>query len=324
MIRRCVLALSVLVAWLPVGRAQPPKGAVVVSLQVDPCVKVDVTEVRRLFRLEMATSLPNAVEGTAGATTRVTAGCKAGQVELQVIDALTAKVLVRRIRLGDKGRERLLALAIMELLVASWVELAATPRPRVTPVGGRGDIKTRRDASNFFRRKLRDESWEVSTTLRGGLSVGSIGMAGAGALSVNLDAPNGFGWGVDMMLERTTDRLALGEVTVSSFAAAVSIHLHRRWNTLRLRGALGARAGGVTMSGQPGQPGVVGRSLTALSAGPLLRASASKPLVDKVMIELWLDTGYHLFPVRGLVNGDEQASVTGPWLAAHVGVGWQW
>lgn len=325
MIRCSGLVLGAVVAFVPaIAGAQAPKEKIVVSLSVDACVAVEMPEVRRLFRLELATSLPNAVEGDAKGAIQVTAACKGEVVELRVIDSLTAKVLVRRIDLGKKGRERLLALAIMELLVASWVELAATPRPKVPPVGKRAGPDARKDAGAFLRKRFQRKSWKISTTLRGGVTMGSIGPANGGALSVNLDAPNGFGWGIDMSVERASDDLALGEVSISTFSASVSAHAHRLWSGFRVRAAVGARVGGVTMLGKPSEPNVVGRSLTGLAAGPFVRVSASKPIFAKVLVGLWLEPGYHVFPVHGLVNGSEQTSVENVWFSARLGVGWQW
>lgn len=306
-----------------VAAAQAPTNkTITVSLSVDTCVHVNNAEVRRLFRLELATSLPNASVGDGVGATQVTARCKSGKVELQVIDPLTAKVLVRRIELGNKGRERLLALAVMELLVASWVELAATPQPKV-PVGDPAADAARKKTSALLRKRLAPEPWDISTSVRGSVSLGSVGFSAGGALSVSLDAPSGYGWGVDVVVERAGDSVALGEVKVSAFAAAVSAHLHRRWRAARWRAGGGVRVGGVTMSGKPGEPGVVGRSLTGLAAGPFVRGAVTRPL-GKVLVELWLESGYHMVGVHGLVNGAEETSVEGMWMSAQLGVGWQW
>jgi len=110
---------------------------------------------------------------------------------------------------------------------------------------------------------------------------------------------------------------------VSAFAAALSAHIHRHWRGLRWRAGAGARVGGVTMSGKPSGPGVVGRSMTGLTAGPFIRGSVIRP-IGRMLIELWLDSGYHVLGVHGLVNGTEQTSVEGLWLSAQLGVGWQW
>ena len=65
--------------------------------------------------------------------TQVTATCRGTVAALEVMDPTTGKSLARTVALTEaapSGRGRLLALAVAELVVASWSELESNPQPR--------------------------------------------------------------------------------------------------------------------------------------------------------------------------------------------------
>ena len=133
------LVLGGLAASLHVPAMAQPGGPVPVSLEVDPCTGADSAEVRRVFELELGTSVPDNATGNGSGNGRgdaeasVTIGCEETLILLRVRDSVTGKELSRRIDVPPgAGRERLLALAATELLLASWIELEADA-PRVAP-----------------------------------------------------------------------------------------------------------------------------------------------------------------------------------------------
>jgi len=306
--------------------AQTEPEQLAVSLRIDKCVDVDAREVHRLFRIELGTSVPDAVQTDDADATQVQVLCDGELVSLRVQDPLTGKSLARRIALGDKGRERLLALAVMELLVASWIELEATPDPKVKPADKRGKGKASRSARRIAKRRLPPTNgrWRTTTSVLGALSVESPGLHGGGGVRIELDAPSGYGWGADIIVQRTTHKLDLGDVTVSSVGGGLSVHAHRAWKSLRLRGALGARVGAASMSGEPTQPGVDGGSFTGRFAGPFARFTVGVEVARHITVQASAEPGYHLLPVRGTVDGAETTEVEGFWLAGTVALGVSW
>ena len=172
---RWVGAVALMLAFPPAAARADQPGAV--SLVVDPCVAVDAVLVTRLFQVELGSAL--APLGNDPAITRVELGCADELVELRVHDAVTGKSLTRRIAAGPAtGRERLLALAAMELLVASWVELEATPAATRRSADSTADNAVRDSARAMVRRRLpviTASRWTTTATLvatswRSGLS----------------------------------------------------------------------------------------------------------------------------------------------------------
>jgi hypothetical protein len=324
--RRAGTALAALLIALPANALAEPPSELAVSLSVDACAEVDAAEVRRLFTLELGTSVPDAIETDDDAAIRVDVTCDGALVQLRVEDPLTGKSLSRRISLGDKGRERLLALAVMELLVASWIELEATPVPEVEPADRRSAVGARTSARRIATRRLPPPAprWRTTTSVVGALVASSPGMHGGAGLRIVFDAPNGFGWAADLIAESTSETLDQGTVNVSTLAAGLSVHAHRDWRALRMRGAAGARVGAATLSGDPSGPGVVGSSVTGLEGGPFGRATLGVEPVRHLSFGLSAELGYHLFSVSGFVDGAEQTSVEGAWLAAQLSAGWVW
>src|SRR4029079_18035478 len=88
-------------------------------------------EAQRLAASELrATLVDPAPDGT---VTEVKATCRGALAALEVIDPTTGKSLERtvaRTAAAPNGRARLLALAVAELVVASWSELQTNPEPR--------------------------------------------------------------------------------------------------------------------------------------------------------------------------------------------------
>ena len=159
--RGCLaVGVAALLALAP-RHANAQAGAIAhpsVSLEVDPCVQADVAEVRRIVGIELGALLEDrepaggaATTKGASDTTRVTVACAGPLVELRVDDPLTGKGLTRPIDLSTSSataRSRLLAIAIAELVAASWTELESNPHPRVVPAGPPASTAAREAATS--------------------------------------------------------------------------------------------------------------------------------------------------------------------------------
>lgn len=128
------LAVATIALVLPgVSHAQSAQH-VELRLEVDPCVQVDARFARRIIDIELGTATPPP-DASGSVLARVT--CAGSMQLLRVDDAVTGKALERTIDLHGAepaARTRLLALAVAELVAASWAELEVTPAPRVPPV----------------------------------------------------------------------------------------------------------------------------------------------------------------------------------------------
>ncbi|RMH43647.1 MAG: hypothetical protein D6689_04685 [Deltaproteobacteria bacterium] len=325
MVGRAPVALAAVAAMVPAGvRAQTPPEGVAVSLRIDACVDVDAAEVRRLFALELGASVPSAVERDDPDAIAVTAHCDGPLVQVGVRDPVTGKSLARRIRLGAKGRERLLALAMMELLVASWIELQAPPK--VAPADARAPEATRRSARAIATRRLpaAPPRWRATAAAVGGAVAGRDGWRLGGGVRVAFDGPASIGWGADVLVESGTRREPLGAVDVTALWGGAWVYVHRSWRSFRARAGVGGRVGSVTLSGRPAGPGVAGGTVSGKLAAPIARATVGILGAGRIAIELSAETGYHVYPVRGRVDGSDGVNVEGGWVAAYLGVGWSW
>lgn len=335
MIRRFVI-LAAAVAIAGAGRAHaqsPSDGRLAVALRVDPCVSADPVEVERLFRLELATSVPDAVAAEPGDdVTVVELGCDGPFVELRVQDPVTGKSLTRRIDLASttKGRERLLALAAMELLVASWIELEATPEPVVQPVTARAAPSARLRARTAARRQLPapvgpPAAWLTTTSVVGAAVVGGPGFQRGGGVRVVRDRRAGLGWSADVVAHTRTETVTLGTATVTTISASLGGHAHRSVGRWRVRAGLGARLGASTIAGDAGdRPDVEESQITGLTGGPLVRFGVELRVAGHAAVALDLESGWHLFELGGLVDGEREAAVDGGWASAQLALGWQW
>jgi len=301
-----------------------------VSLSIDPCVDADREQVERLFRVELGTSMPGAAatEGTPGEPTtgtQVVLGCDGDLIAIRVEDAVTGKSLVRRIAPGPRtGRERLLALAAMELLVASWVELEATPEPVAPPAGSVARSSERRSARELVRKRLPRSHWSTTAVAIGGSSW-TGGLRHGGGVRVTRDHTSGLGWGADVVAETAHEEVSLGEVTTTSLSGALTVHIGRRDGPVALRAAAGVRLWAVTMRGEPADGGaVIGRELTGFAGGPMARLVAQLTTRVGLTFALSLESGVHILEMRGTVDGHKGQTLEGAWLSARLGAGWTW
>ena len=165
----------------------------------------------------------------------------------------------------------------------------------------------------------------LTTTALGVVTLGSAGVAGGGGIRVSYDGTSGFGWEADMLAHRTSDQVALGEVTIGAVGASVSVHWHHRLDSIYVRTAVGGRLSTVTMTGTPDDPeAAVGDRLEGIAGGPLGRLTLGARLVSDLTIELSAEPGFNVFPIRGTVDGEKETAVDGAWLTGQLAVGWAW
>jgi hypothetical protein len=350
--------LGVLVAILTIARpavvaAEPAGVRFAVALEVQSCDEVDRAELRRLFLLELRTSLPAAVLDEGGTGARVVVRCAGRAAELQVWDAAAAKQSRRLVDFAAAGRERLLALAAMELLAASWAEHGTGPVPEREPdpwlatdsqapaakapavvasaesavvsasatlADGPVSASVARAAEHFGAVR----PWRVTVAALAVTAQGSAGrLTGAGA-QVSVDGPAGLGAGGDLVTQTSSKSLALGSVSIRSLTGALWGHVYRGWGRWQVSAAAGARLGAVAIEGDPTRADVVGSRVVGVSGGPLGRVRASARVVGPALLAVVFESGYHMFGVHGLIDGRQQTGVDGGWLAGQLEVGWRW
>lgn len=300
-----------------------------VRLQVHACTGASETEVRHLVGLELGALLTT--ESVEGEVTEISVSCEGQYVWLRVDDPITGKALTRVVDLSSdpvSARARLVALAVAELVVASWTELATNPAPQVPPAGPRPPERVVAAARKVVDTRLpkqmnpkvgetrllavasrRSFISETTALWGGGVRVGSDQFAMAG-------------WTVDMLAEHGETDVSLGRVTMDTFTAGGSLYLYRRWGWSTFHLGLGIRVGMARLAGETdetvaatAQSGIAPWGWPTATAG--IRIEPYGPLV----VEAAGETGYVVLPMTGTVEGRREFVVDGLWVGGQLGVG---
>ncbi len=300
-----------------------------VFLQLDACLDVAREDVRHFVGLELG-AVADFADAEAPSTanhTRVAVRCQGGLIELRVDDPITGKSLQRTIDLQEapRARARLLALAVVELVSASWTELVSNPEPEVPPAGPHASPEARRAVADLIRNQAQKTAF---TRLRlvafgGGQAFFSgPGLLGGAGLRLGKDHPLHLGWVADVQIMHGSAAASLGVVSVDTLSFGGALVFHQTWSRLGLHVGAGLRGGAVRLAGMPRDAQIAaGQSGWAAWGGPMAQLSLGVVATRRLCFELGLESGYVLSSVGGLVAGVREVSVGGAWLAFQLGVG---
>jgi len=297
-----------------------------VFIAIDGCVSVDEVDVHKIVGIELGASV---AEASSPEMTRVNATCKDKLVELKVDDPITGKSLNRVVDIlaaAPKARARLLALAIVELVSASWTELETNPTPVVPPAGPKPKPEVKEAARDAVRTRVIPQP--SPTALRLMAEVGRkmffprTGPTLGFGLRAGSDAWPIFGWTADMHADHASVPASLGSVAVDTVSIGGAFVAHQSWSALALRGGLGFRGGIARLTGEPNDPDAVRAStLNAPWGGPMAVAGVGIRPITMLSIELVAEAGYVILPVRAKVAAEREAGVDGAWIGATLAIG---
>jgi hypothetical protein len=314
-----------LAALLTAGSARAedePAAALTVSLTVDACVAVDAADVRKIVEIELHTATADA------APTRVSVQCREALIEIAVEDTITGKSLLRAVDLmgaAPKARARLLALAIAELVSASWTELETNPEPAVLPAGPPPRAAVRAAAREVARTKLpsavpdREPPLVMAVLDRRAFLARTAWVTGLGVRV----AEDGrlVGWSAEMIASQGARESDLGDVALDLVSVGIGATLGHRWSRVSLRGVAGARFGAARMSGVPRDEAIEGRSVRGPWGGPMLAGAASFRIVGPLVVEALLEGGYVIAPLHARADGVRVASIAGVFVGGSIALG---
>jgi hypothetical protein len=286
-----------------------------VSIVVVDCDDALAREAQRIAAIELRAAL---VDGTPdAATTEVTATCSADSAKLRVVDPTTGKSLERSVALSQAAataRARLLALAIAELVAASWSELESNPEPKAPPVAPLAPVAAREAA----RGAIAPRRIELAAVAGAHLLASRDLLLGGGARAEIWISPTFFlrfdALANYAQLSRATGTIAL---TMPSLSSALGACLCAR--SLRPSVSLGARAGYAWMSGVPGDGATSGTRQEGAWVGPELAVELSAWPHARVHPVLSLAVGAHLVGLRGTVDGGRDVRATSLWSGLSLG-----
>jgi hypothetical protein len=288
-----------------------------VSIAIEGCDAPLAQEARRIAAIELRATL---IDGPPDPTvTQVTAACGGAVAALKVVDPTTGKSVERSVVLAEaapNGRARLLALAVAELVDASWSELQSNPRPEAPSAMPLAPYAARESA----RAAVSDRSTEIAAAFDMHLLASHDLLFGGGLRtevwlsrlwSARFDALADYG-----ELQRNTGSVA---VLMPSVSAAIGAS---RWMGASLRPAvsLGLRAGYVRMSGIAADQTAAGSRQQGAWLGPELTLQVSLWARARLHPIVALAGGAHLLGVRGTVHGDRDVEAVGFWGRLSAGL----
>lgn len=314
-------ALAFFVVALVASR--PALAQPTLALTVDECVAVEPSDVRKLVEIELHTHVLD------DGLTKVAVRCRDNVVELTVVDPVTGKSLVRSIDVmaaAPKARARLLALAIAELVSASWTELETNPTPAVPPAGPPPEPAAKAAAREVVHARVPALASEPSHPLRVAALIDRRAFLARTAWVTGFGVRVAqdrelLGWTADMTASQGTRDSSLGEVALDVVGVALGVTIGHRWSIASARGAAGLRFGAARLSGVPRGEDVEGRSVRGPWGGPFLSGSVSIVPIKPLLIEASIESGYVIAPVHARVDGERQASVGGVWLGGALSLG---
>jgi len=286
-----------------------------VSIAIVGCEEPLAQEARRITAIELHATLVNAAPDAA--TTQISAACTAQSAQLRVIDPTTGKAVERTVALGQaapSARARLLALAMAELVAASWSELEDNPEPKAAPVAPLAPLSAREAA----RRVVAPRPIELQAVADAQLLASRDVVLGGGArgelwvserLFLRFDALFLYG-----EPSRATGSVAL---TMPSASGALGASLGSGW--LQPRVSLGVRAGYAWMNGIAASAATTGDHQRGFWGGPELGFELAAWSHARVHPVLGLSLGAHLFGVRGSVDEGRDIKATGLWSGLSLG-----
>jgi hypothetical protein len=311
-----VLALTLRMQTASAGGASGPERPHV-SIDVFGCDAALAREAQRIAAIELRATLVDAAPDVT--VTQVTATCRNTLAELEVIDPTTGKSLARTVALTDaplNGRARLLALAVAELVAASWSELQSNPQPRAMPATPLAPYRAREAA----RAVVADRSLELAAAFDVHVLASGDCLFGGGARAAVWVSPLFFAR-FDALADYADIGRAGGSVAVIMPSISVALD-GARWIGTALRPAisLGLRGGYVRMNGIADGTTATPTHQQGVWLGPELVLQVSAWPGARVHPALGVAAGAHLLGVRGTVANGRDIEAVGLWAGMSAAV----
>jgi len=316
----------VAVALALTGRPNPEAG-LEVTVEIDPCLSVARSEVLRLTELELDARVVSPSLAPPHAT-RVEVTCAGRHVRLRVTDPMTGKSLERTLALGTHEVDvtgRAVALAIVELVLTSWMELTfPDPPPRsagfAPPPPEIKDLAEER-AVTLGARSGRVDHVLAVVQAQGPFRGFGVGWGGGARLGWNF-GEDWLGGDVDLLAVQSEARSALGSVRASTWSSGLRASLKLWLDPLWLETGPGFRVGIARLAGTPvDDAGTRGGVVAGVWAGPLAYAGVGLE-VWHLAVTLGAEGGYAFQSVSGRVDENNPVAICGGWLGVSAGIGW--
>lgn len=300
--------------------AAPP-----VSLTIDPCAGVEAAEVRRILELELAATRAS-IRGLTGVV-----ACDGDALAFEVEDPLTGKQLSRQVELAraaPNARARLLALAMVEAVEASWDEVLYAPVPAPLPEPEPAPAPAPLPSPPMVVAPVEaptpaDERPRYHVSLVGlsrGLLEASMMQHGGGLRFVHTPFRY-FGWAGELTAEHGQLVTFLGTVQMTSAGGALEALGQYALGRFTFQLAAGLRGGGVTARGVPFGPLITAKEAGGAWVGPFSAFSTTFGF-SRWFAAARLEAGATVVGVPAHVDS-VRTGMAGPWLGLALGFGFR-
>jgi len=289
-----------------------------VSIAVEGCGAV-AEDVARIAAIELHATRAE----TGDDVTRIRVTCEGDAVALQVVDPLTSKRVARTVSVAGveaRARGRTIALAVAELVSASWVELETTPEPKVEPIPrrvrpppapARPPPRPRpRPRSRPRPRPPPPIVFQADASAR--VFFESRELLLGGGLAVEPWLGRSVLLRFDGFVEHATGSRSAGDVTIDTASTSAAIGIGTE-GALRLTATLGARVGWARLAGR--------EAITGAWAGPELGLGLELFPRAHVHPVFHFTLGWAVAGVDGPVPGDRDVLARGAYGGLAIGFG---
>lgn len=296
------------------------------AIRVTGCPPEQEPEIQRLATLELRAYLVEDNE-PGQSVTQAGVRCERELARLEVLDPVSGKRSSRTVRLADlppEGQARYLALALAELVLASWSEVATNPTPTVPPIEASAKNEQRKAIRQIVEeRYLRHASaWGFGVGGQVRRFDASAPLLVGGGVDLRWFARTGWQVRAGLDYGQGTTDTSRGDVSAGLATAALSAGYGwplQRW-TLSLHGGL--RGGSAWLVGTPADEDSVGSTLMGPWLAPLVEAELDFEWADQLSTALGAEFGYAVRGVRGQVAGDEDVSLGAVTGAVQLRIRW--
>ena len=292
-----------------------------VAVAVLDCPTLDDIEIRRIVRLELSAAPPDDGRATTDATF-VTIQCRESIISIQVLDPTTGKWSSREFdvrRTAVEGRNRLVALAAVELVSSSWSELQANPAPSIVSLGASASSEQVEAAREAVGRRLSPLDHQLSVTPLVMTFLAPAFPLWGGSVELANVPTDLFGWSVEVAGVHGTTGVTLGDATVNLISTSVSAMFLMNADRLSVATSAGPRLGFGWIHGSPDAQ-ESGTDLTATWSGLCGKITLGYTLTRMLGVHTRFEAGYTLRSIEGQVNNNTEVRVSGLWLAGGLGI----
>ncbi len=293
------------------------------NITVERCGAGVAEDVGRIAAIELrAVRVPS--DETAADVTRIEVVCEADEVALHVTDPLTSKEVSRRVSVAgidERARARTIALAVAELVSASWVELETAPEPKVQPIPKR--VSPRHPPARSKKKPSPPPApippvvFEAVASARVFFESRELLLGGGAAVEPWLTRSVLLRF--DGFVEHASGTRLLGDVNVDTASTAAAVGLATSSGGVRLTGTLGVRAGYARLVGLSRTQNVLGQVIDGAWLGPELGLGLELFPRAHVHAVFTYTVGWAIAGVVGPVPGDRDVLARGPYGALTVG-----